>query len=118
MLERMRLLVLGLPLLLLGASCLAPVEVLPLTVSVDASRTSVAPQDSIVFVVRAGGSALVAIQAEYGDGASDSFYPSGARTATVSFVHTYLAKGTYTVTATVADVTAGQQKATVQIRVN
>lgn len=117
MLERMRLRVLGL-ILVVCASCLAPVEVLPLTVSVDANRTTAAPQDSITFVVKAGGSALVGIQAEYGDGASDSFFPSGARTATVSFVHTYLAKGIYTVTATATDASAGQQKATVQVRVN
>lgn len=117
MLERMRLLLLGL-LPLVCASCLAPIEALPLTVTVEASRTTAAPQDSITFVVKAGGSALVGIQAEYGDGASDSFNPSGARTATVSFLHAYLAKGTYTVTAIVTDATAGQQKATVQVRVN
>lgn len=91
----------------------------PLTVSVEASRTTAAPNDSIRFVVKAEGDALLAVQAEYGDGTGiDSFGTSGARTASVTFRHAYLAAGTYTVTATATDAIAGQKTATIQVRVN
>ena len=94
-------------------------EAHPLAVSVEASRTTAAPNDSIRFVVKAEGDALLAVQADYGDGTNvDSYGTSGARTASVTFRHAYLSAGTYTVTATATDASAGQKTATVQIRVN
>jgi predicted phage tail protein len=91
----------------------------PVTVSVEASQTTAAPNDSIRFVVKAEGDALLAVQADYGDGTGvDSYGTSGARTASVTFRHAYLAAGTYTVTATAIDAFAAQKTATVQIRVN
>ena len=97
------------------ATQLAP---LPLTVSVEASRTTAAPQDSISFVIRAAGGTLLLLELDYGDTALDRFSPSGARTASVTFRHAYAARGAYTVTATVTDVQAGQKRATVDVRVN
>ena len=116
----MRLALAGLIVLVGAAACDAtPLEAIPLTVSVEASRTTVAPKDSIRFVIKAGGGALLALQADYGDGTSvDSYGTSGARTASVTFGHTYLTAGTYTVTATATDAAAGQKTATIQIRVN
>jgi hypothetical protein len=115
----MRLLLLGLIGLVGTASCVSTqLEALPLTVSVDANRTTVTQQDSVIFTVKAGGGALIGLTAEYGDGTSDSYATSGARTATVTFNHKYAAAGTYTVTATATDVSAGQKTATVAIRVN
>ena len=116
----MRLALVGLVILVGTVSCVSTaLEALPLTVTVEASRTTAAPKDSILFVIRAGGGALLGLQADYGDGTSvDSFGASGARTASVTFRHAYLTAGTYTVTASAIDAAAGQKTATVQIRVN
>ncbi len=97
------------------ATQLAP---LPLTVSVEPSRATVAPRDSISFVVRAAGGTLLLLEVDYGDTVLDQFATSGARTASVTFRHAYVARGVYTVTATVTEVQSGQRKATVDIRVN
>ena len=102
----------------LAACRLSQLEALPLTVSVEASRTVAAPQDSITFVIRAAGGALIGITADYGDGTSDLFATGGARTASSTFRHAYTARGVYTVAATVTDVSAGQKSATIEIRVN
>ena len=115
----MRLALVGLVILVGAASCVSTqLEALPLTVTVEASRTTAAPKDSILFVIRAGGGSLLGLTADYGDGTSDSFGTGGARTASVTFKHSYLTTGTYTVTATATDVAAGQKTATVQVRVN
>lgn len=116
----MRLTYAGLIMLVGAAACVSTEpEAHPLTVSVEASRTTAIPKDSIRFVVKASGDALLVLQVDYGDGTSiDSFGTSGARTASVTFTHAYLATGTYTVTATATDASAGQKTATMQIRVN
>jgi hypothetical protein len=115
----MRRTLLGLFALLGAAGCMSTaVDVLPLTLTVQADRTTVAPQDTVSFVVDAGGAALLTIQAEYGDGITDFFTTSGARTAHVTFKHLYAAKGTYTAIATVFDAAAGQKNATVVVHVN
>lgn len=103
-----------------AAACVSTqFEALPLTVSVEASRTTVVPRDSIHFVIKAGGGSLLALQADYGDGTSvESYGTSGARTASVTFSHAYLTAGTYSMTATATDASAGQKTATIQIRVN
>ena len=110
-------------LVLCALACAGACEVtrlapLPLTVSVEASRTTAAPRDSISFVIKAAGGTLLLLELDYGDTVLDQFSPSGARTASVTFRHAYAAKGVYTVTATVTDVQAGQKKATVDVRVN
>jgi hypothetical protein len=121
MLDRMRFLSLLGALAVLGvaSACVSTaLEALPLTVSVEASRTTAAAQDTINVVIKASGGQLIGIDADYGDGTIDTYNTAGARTASVTFKHVFAARGTYVVTATVIDVSAGSKKATVEIRVN
>lgn len=103
---------------MLGVACgdatLAP---LPLEIAIAASRTTAAPGDSIGFLVSAQGGSLVGVETDYGDGVTEPYGTSGARTARVSFRHAYVARGVYQVRATVTDALAGQKNATVEIRV-
>ena len=97
-----------------SSETLAP---LPLAVSIEASRTTAAPGDSISFEVIAQGGQLIGITTAYGDGTGDQFATSGARTARVTFRHAFPAPGTYQVRATVTDALAGEKEASIEIRV-
>ncbi len=107
-------------LLLAGAiGCSAStLEPLPLDVDIQASRTTAAPGDTVVFVANAQGGNLIGLQIDYGDTNSDVFGAAGARTARVTFRHAYQARATYTVRVIVTDASAGQKEATTEVRVN
>lgn len=93
-------------------------EPLPLEVSIVASRTTAAPGDTIAFVVSAQGGQLLGLEVNYGDNSNDLFGTGGARTATVTFKHAYLLRGTYLVRSVVTDAIAGPKDATVEVLVN
>lgn len=96
----------------------SPIEPLPFDASVEASRTTAAPGDTISFVVNAQGGALLGVEIDYGDSTDDIFGTAGARTARVTFRHAYQASGTFVVRVVVTDAGAGQKEATVEVRVN
>ncbi|HJU75777.1 MAG TPA: hypothetical protein VJ717_18680 [Gemmatimonadaceae bacterium] len=93
-------------------------EPMPLEVSVEASRATAAPGDTVIFVVNAQGGNLLGIEINYGDDVTEPFATAGARTARVTFRHAYSARATYLVRATVFDAAAGQKEATAEVRVN
>lgn len=90
---------------------------LPLDITVEVSRTTATPGQAIAFVVNAQGGSLVGIAIDYRDGNTDQRATSGARTARVTFQHSYAAAGVYQVRATVTDGVAGTKDAAVEIRV-
>lgn len=90
---------------------------LPFEVDIEATPTSAAPGDTIVFQVIAQGGNLIGILTDYGDGSVDQFATEGARTATVRFRHAYLASGVFEVNATVTDARAGEKSASVAVTV-
>ena len=96
-------------------STLAP---LPLEISVAASRTTVAPGDTIYFVATVQGGSLLGLNADYGDTSTDLYGTSGARTGKVTFRHAYTARGTFTTKITLTDATLGTKTASVDIHVN
>jgi hypothetical protein len=118
MVERMRRTLLR-SLLLVGlAGCGdGSLDPLPLQISLQASRTTAAPGDAIDFVVTAQGGDLVGVTIDYGDNGAEQFGTGGARTARITFRHTYSAAGTYQVRAAVTDALAGEREAGVEIRV-
>ena len=103
-----------------GAVACTPsmLEPLPLDIELQASRTTAAPGDTVLFVADAQGGNLVGLQIDYGDTNSDLFSTAGARTARVTFRHAYLERGTFTVRVTVTDAAAGIKEATTEVRVN
>jgi hypothetical protein len=90
---------------------------LPLQISIQASRATAAPGDPISFVVTAQGGNLLGIDIDYGDNTTDQYGTGGARTARVTFGHSYSAPGTYQVRARVTDAVAGEREAAVDVRV-
>ena len=93
-------------------------EPLPLDITVAPSRTTAAPGDTVVFVVTAQGGTLIGVETDYGDGKTDVYGTSGARTAKVTFRHAYGARGTFSMSAKITDGQAGQKTARVEIKVN
>jgi hypothetical protein len=103
---------------IVAAACVQEtLDPLPLQATVEASRATAAPGDTINFLVTAQGGNLIGVEMDFGDASGDQFGTSGARTAHVSFRHVYLLQGAYTVHATVTDAFAGPKTATVEIRV-
>ena len=92
-------------------------EALPLEITIETTRTTAAPGDTINFVVVTQGGVLLGIDIDYADGNADQYGTAGARTARVSFRHAYTVRGIYHVNATVTDGTAGQKKAAVDIHI-
>lgn len=95
----------------------ATLDPLPLVVSLEPSRATAAPGDTIGFVVSAQGGSLVGVAMVFGDGSGDQRTTGGARTAQVTFPHAYSAAGEYEASATVTDAVAGDKSATVQVRI-
>jgi hypothetical protein len=106
-------------LLLLGLAACGDgtLDPLPLEISVQASRTTVAPGVAMGFVVTAQGGNLLGVAIDYGDTNTDLYGAGGARTARVTFSHAYTTAGTYEVRARVTDAIAGEKEATVEVRV-
>jgi hypothetical protein len=102
-----------------GAACVQDtLEPLPFQVTVEASRTSAAPGDTVNFLVTTQGGSLIGVVMDYGDATTDQYGTSGARTAKVSFRHAFAARGTFTVRATVTDAQPPSEKAaTIDVRV-
>ena len=93
-------------------------EPLALDIGVTASKTTVAIDETVSFVVTAQGGGLAAVGVNYGDNTAEVFSTGGARTARITFTHAYTAVGTFQVRATVTDVEAGEKSATVDIAVH
>ena len=109
---------LGLLLLFGAAACGdASLEPLPLDIRMTANRGTVAPGDTVSFVVTAQGGSLVGVVVDFGDGTDDSFATSGARTAQLTFRHAFVSLGTFTVSAMITDAFAGQKTTTIGISV-
>jgi len=102
----------------LAAACSqTPLEALPLQISVEASRTTVAPGDTIVFVATMQGGDLLGLDVQFGDSATAQVSAGGARTARIAVRHAYTTPGSYAALLTVTDGLAGQKAATTQILV-
>lgn len=89
----------------------------PLEISVAASRASVAVGDTVSFVATVQGTSLLGLDADFGDGGTDSYGTAGARTGKVTFRHPFSARGTYTVKITATDSDTSQKSASVGIQV-
>ena len=98
------------------AACIGSTDPLPLAISIQAP-TSGNTTDSVSIVVTAQGNTLVGIETSFGDGSTDSYATSGARTAKVTFRHRYTQSGTYQVTANVTDAVLGSKGTSVQLNV-
>lgn len=92
-------------------------EPLPLSITLEASRTTAAPGETIDFVASAQGGSLLGVSIDYGDDTGDQFATGGARTARITFSHAFSGAGVYQVRATVTDATAGSENAGVQITI-
>ena len=90
---------------------------LPLSITLELSRTSAAPGEPVQFVANAQGGTLLGISIDYGDGSTDEFATGGARTARRTFSHAFAAAGVYQVRATVSDAATGSQHADAQITI-
>jgi PKD repeat protein len=95
----------------------ATLEVLPLQISVEASQPSAAVGDTLYFTATIQGNSILGLDADFGDGAGDTYGTGGARTGKVTFRHPFLARGTYTVKITVTDGDAAQKSASVDVRI-
>src|SRR5206468_3374572 len=96
----------------------ATLEPLPLDVALVANPLTAVAGDTISFSVTAQGGSLFGVEMDYGDGVVEPYGTSGARTARVTFRHAFKLKGTYTVSVTATDASAGQKKANLDVRVN
>ena len=90
---------------------------LPLSITLEVSRTTAPPGEPVAFVVNAQGGVLLGVTIDYGDDSGDQFATGGARTAQHTFSHAFAVAGVYQVRATVVDATAGSKHADVQITV-
>ena len=90
---------------------------LPLDITLQASRTTAPPGETIDFVASAQGGSLVGVSIDYGDESGDQRATGGARTATMTFRHAFSVAGVYQVRATVTDATAGTRQADVQVTI-
>jgi plastocyanin len=90
---------------------------LPLSIALEASRTTAPPGQLVTFVVNAQGGNLLGVTIDYGDDSGDQLPTAGARTAHHSFSHAFSVAGVYQVRATVVDAAAGSKHADVQITV-
>lgn len=118
MLEGMRRALVGFIVLAGFAACDdASLDPLPLDISIEASRVTAAPGDTIRFLVSAQGGSLLGVAMAFGDSNGDQRATGGARTARVTFPHTYSAVGVYEASATVTDAVAGDKRASIEVRV-
>lgn len=99
------------------AACSNDLEPLPLDLTVQASRTTAAPGDTVVFVATIQGQNLLGLEADYGDGTVESQAAAGARTGKMTFRHAYGARGSYTTRITVTDAPDIQKSASIGIQV-
>jgi plastocyanin len=93
------------------------VEPLPLDISIQASRVTAAPGDSIDFVANVQGQDLLGVDVDFGDGSTDQRGTGGARTGKLTFRHAFTARGAYTTKITVTDGAVGQKTASVLIQI-
>jgi hypothetical protein len=103
--------------IMLSACSPATLDVIPLQISVQASSASAAIGDTVTFVATVQGNSLLGVDADFGDGATDRFGTSGARSGKVTFRHPFLARGTYTVRITVTDGDASTKATSVAIQI-
>lgn len=108
--------VMGTCALLIGCGS-STVEPLPLDITVQASRATAAPGDSIDFVATVQGQDLLGVDVDFGDGSTDSRGTSGARTGKLTFRHAFTTRGAYTTKITVTDGAVGQKTASVVVQI-
>ena len=104
-------------LLMTLGSCGRTVEPLDLAVQMTVNKTVAALGDTIKVAVVGQGANIFSISLNYGDNLSEVVSINGARTTTVNFAHVYAAIGTYTVRATVSDLSAGDKSATTDLHI-
>jgi PKD repeat protein len=112
-----RLLIAGL-LAVVTAGCgdLEP-ENRPFDVAVVADRTTAQVGATVNFQINARGNAVIRVDIDFGDGATDVLDARGAQTVITSRSHAYTAPGVYTVTASAEDVAAGKKAATLPLTI-
>jgi len=101
----------------LSACSPATLDVIPLQISVEASSASAAVGDTVTFVATVQGNSLLGLDADFGDGGTDRYGTSGARTGRVTFRHPFLARGAYTVRIMVTDGDASTKAASIGVQV-
>lgn len=102
---------------MLGGCSPATLDVIPLQISVEATPASAPVGDTVTFVATVQGNSLLGLDADFGDGGTDRYGTSGARTGKVTFRHPFLARGTYTVRITVTDSDASTKAASIDIQI-
>lgn len=102
----------------IASACSRALEPLPLAITLDATPSTAATDDSITFVVGAQGGQLFGVEIDFGDTSTDQYATSGARTARVTFRHAYASAGTFTVRAVVTDARAGQKEASAEVTIH
>jgi hypothetical protein len=100
------------------AACHDAIEPLSLGITASAQNPSAAVGDTVAFAVDAEGQNLTGLEADFGDGTTDAFDLSFARTAHVTFKHVYATAGNYTATFEVADVTEATKNATAAVQIH
>lgn len=90
---------------------------LPLSVAVATSPVSPAAGETVTFVTMTQGTDVIAIQVDFGDGATDGSNLPFVRTAKNTFKHAYQSAGSYSATfiATQNDSTSKSVVATVEV---
>lgn len=103
---------------LLSACASDSIEPLPLSISVTATPATAAVGDSVTFVASSQGTSLVAVTADFGDGATDGFQIPFGRTARNTFKHAYSTAGSYTATFTIVQADSATKSATASVQIH
>lgn len=90
----------------------------PLTVTLESSRSTAFRGDTVTFTLTSAGNNLVGAVIDYGDDVVEQYATGGAHSARVAFKHAFETAGTYTVRAVVTDAIVGEKEASVGVVVN
>jgi len=89
-------------------SCLSTSEPLPFAMSMQVSKTTAAPGDTILILVNSQGSNIINMVVTYDDGDTTQFAVGGARSAQGIFPHAFATAGTFRIRAKVTNAIADQ----------
>jgi hypothetical protein len=99
-------------------ACAGSVEPLPLGISISTTPAAPAVGDTVTFVTTAQGDNLLGVDIDFGDGGTDGFDIPFGQTARNTFKHVYLAAGTYSAAATIAQLDSTTKTATATVQVH
>ena len=102
---------------LLLAACADSTAPPAFAINATVDRATTAPGDSVNFVIRATGSALVRLGVDFGDGTGLERDLAGAQTMTSNQRHAYPAVGQYTMTAVVTAASGEMRETMVGVQV-